>query len=108
MPAAPPADAVAVGNSSTSCRITWGNVPLKFQNGLILGYNITYLKVGDSDTAMKYIVVNGNDANNTGIPGLLKFTTYTITVAAFTNKGRGNGSTYANTTCQTLEDGTLL
>jgi protein sidekick len=107
VPGAPPSNIQASGNSPTSCRVQWGEVPEDLHNGLILGYNITFLKENEPDTALEFVVVEGVLSNTTNLIGLGKFTKYNISIAAFTVKGPGNESGLISTECQTEESGKL-
>lgn len=95
----------STAKSSTSIRVIWGPVTKELQNGLILGYNVTYKKQGSPSSSMKYIDVKGEHAKETVISGLEKYTMYNISIVAYTNKGPGNESTYAKFSARTGEDG---
>lgn len=103
VPSAPPSNAKAVGKTSTSCLVSWNEVPKQFQNNLILGYNISYILYQTQDT--NYVVVPGQLTNTKEINGLKKFSKYNVTLTAYTDKGMGNDSSVAHLTCETLQDG---
>lgn len=55
-------------------------------NGILLGYNVTYKKAGETSANEQYI---NTTLNLTVLRGLEKFTVYEVTVSAFTKVGRG-------------------
>lgn len=107
VPSGPPQNLTAICTTSTSINVKWGTVAKELQNGLILGYNVTYHK-HDDEANVKYMVVNGGETLQTEITGLMKFTEYNISITAFNSKGTGNETTYANTSAITCEDGKEL
>ena len=58
----------------------------ELQNGIITGYNITYLSLTENDSGFVKASLNDRQANLTG---LKEFVEYNISVAAFTVKGDG-------------------
>ena len=69
--------------------VQWGNVPAADQNGIIVGYTITYKALpGESPQAK---VVNA-PTRQAFLTGLNEYTNYSITVFASTVKGDGNVS----------------
>ncbi|XP_031573985.1 uncharacterized protein LOC116307805 [Actinia tenebrosa] len=103
VPGAPPSNVRVRGNSQTSCLVQWGQVPVALQNGLILGYNITYLKQDDPSAELKFVLVTGALSNTTELLSLEIFTKYNITIAAYTIKGLGNETGLHATECMTWE-----
>ncbi|XP_068675352.1 phosphatidylinositol phosphatase PTPRQ-like [Montipora foliosa] len=91
-PSAPPTLVQGSKTSSTSIFVSWGEVPVLDQNGVILSYTVTYEIVPPSP-GLK--VAKSVSAPNTSITleDLNEFTNYIITVFASTVKGGGNIST---------------
>ena len=72
--------------SSTSISVSWDEVPAELQNGIIIGYTITYQAQTENDNGMVPAGPNDRQANLTG---LKEFVHYKISVVAFTVKGMG-------------------
>ena len=89
-PNAPPADVSGHNASSTSIFVSWGQVPVSDQNGVILSYTVTYMALPAGSSQTKNVTA---PANQTTLTGLNEYTNYSITVFASTSKGEGNGST---------------
>ena len=81
-PSAAPVNVTGMNTSSTSLRISWLPPPVEDQNGIIIAYNITYVtaKMIDSTCGSVQFIE---------LTGLLKFSTYNISVAASTSVGIG-------------------
>ena len=75
--------------SSTSIFVSWGDVPFSEQNGVIMGYTITYRALPGNSLQSKTVIT---PENHITLTGLNKYTSYSITVSASTSKGRGNES----------------
>lgn len=88
-PKAPPTNVQGHNASSTSIFVQWGSVPAADQNGIILGYTVTYTALNNGSPQTKVVVPPANEATLTG---LNEFTNYSITVFASTSKGGGNKS----------------
>ena len=74
--------------SSSSISVSWGEVPIENQNGIILSYTVSYLSQrGGADS--KIVPASTSSLELTG---LNKFVKYNITVLATTVKGDGPGS----------------
>ena len=84
-PSAIPLNVIGVNSSSTSLSISWKPPPESDRNGNILGYNITYFTINDSDL-MTNITTSDTMTN---ITGLLVYTEYNVSVAAYTSVGSG-------------------
>ena len=76
--------------SSTSIFVSWGQVPLQDQNGVILSYTVTYRALPSGSSQTKNVTA---PANQTTLTGLNEYTNYSIIVFASTSKGEGNPST---------------
>ncbi|KXJ05135.1 Protein sidekick-2, partial [Exaiptasia diaphana] len=103
-PAGPPQNLSAICKTSTSIVVKWAAVDKRLRNGAILGHNITYLKHGDPPSNSKHITVYGESTLQAEITQLEKYTEYNLSINAFTSKGAGNYSTYANISAFTCED----
>ena len=64
--------------------VTWQPPPLIDQNGPIIGYVITYQRIGYVD--VMNVSVNGTDF---ALSGLIPFVTYSVSVAAISTDGIG-------------------
>ena len=92
--------------SSTSLQVAWTPPPRDQVNGILLGYNVTYKKAGETSASEQYI---NTTFNFTVLSGLEKFAVYEVTVSAFTKVGRGpagniNASTDQDGKSQTNHD----
>ena len=72
--------------SSTSIFITWGQVPISDQNGVILSYTVSYNEL--SGGSKQTMIVDAPEYQTT-MTDPNKFTNYTISVVATTRKGNG-------------------
>ncbi|XP_068728210.1 receptor-type tyrosine-protein phosphatase delta-like [Montipora capricornis] len=87
-PNAPPADVTGRSTGSTTIFVEWDQVPVADQNGVILGYTVSYKALSDGRELTK----NVTDTEAT-LTDLNEYTNYSITVFASTVKGGGNIST---------------
>ena len=103
VPSSPPVNVQVTPSSSTSLRIQWSEVPEADKNGIIKNYkiNVSLGLTMNSASSFLFTVNNGN-AMETFIPNLLKWTHYTMTIAASTIKGTSNFSSPA--TSRTSQD----
>ena len=67
----------------------WDQVPAAHQNGTILYYTVTYRALPSGSAQTRSVSA---PANQMTLTGLNKYTNYSITVFASTNKGAGNVS----------------
>ena len=88
-PSASPANVTANVLNSTSISVSWGQVPLLDQNGVILSYTVTYTSSRSGSAKTKIVTA---PANQTTLTGLNEHTNYSITVFASTSKGGGTES----------------
>ncbi len=72
--------------TTTSLNVKWSPVPLKYRNGIILGYNVTYWRSGDNSNLNETLTT---DKLEIEITGLECFTAYMVVVAAFNRIGFG-------------------
>ena len=89
-PKASPTNVTADVVNSTSISVSWGQVPLLDQNGVILSYTVTYISSRTGSPQTKNVTA---PANQTTLTGLNEHTNYSITVFASTSKGGGTKST---------------
>ncbi|XP_068677578.1 phosphatidylinositol phosphatase PTPRQ-like isoform X2 [Montipora foliosa] len=99
IPSAPPNSVQGCNTSSTSIFVSWGEVPVDDQNGVILNYTVTYQALPSGPELTKTVSAA---TNNTPLEDLSEFTDYNITVFASTIKGGGTIS--APITVRTDED----
>ena len=71
----------------------WAEVPSDHQNGIIMGYTITYHSQTEND---KNRVTAGAEEREKGLTGLKEHVNYNITVFASTVKGDGPASDPVN------------
>ena len=101
MPSAPPNSVEGYNTSSTSIFVSWGEVPVRDQNGVILSYTVTYQAFAPLAGSKLTKTVSAPNKSVT-LEDLSEFTDYNITVFASTIKGGGNIS--APITVRTDED----
>ena len=89
-PSASPTNVTANVVNSTSILVSWGQVPLLDQNGVIVSYTVTYTSLRTGSEQRKNATAT---ANQTTLTGLNEDTKYRITVFASTAKGGGIEST---------------
>ncbi|XP_015768424.1 PREDICTED: uncharacterized protein LOC107347066 isoform X8 [Acropora digitifera] len=86
-PSASPANVTGKSTSSTSILVKWDQVPLPYQNGVILYYTVTYRLYYNG--LFPQTVVVAAPTNQTTLTGLNQSTLYSIAVSASTSKGGG-------------------
>ena len=72
--------------SSTSISVSWDQVAVEQENGIITGYTITYHSQTENDNGT---VQAGSSQRRKEITGLKEYVNYNITVFASTVKGDG-------------------
>ena len=77
-------------SSPTSILVTWDEVPVEQQNGIITVYTITYQSQTENHSGS---VAAGPSDRQKNITGLKEYVYYNITVFASTVKGNGPHST---------------
>lgn len=82
-PSGIPINLSGVNTSSTSLLISWQPLEVDDQNGIILGYNVTYFS-NDDDSVMTV-----TSDTMISITGLSVYTVYNVSVAAYTVVGTG-------------------
>ena len=86
-PSASPANVTGNSTSSTSILVQWDQVPLPYQNGVILHYTVTYRLYYNG--LFPQTVIVAAPTNQTTLTGLNQSTLYSIAVSASTRKGGG-------------------
>ena len=89
-PEGAPQNVNAHNSSSTSILVTWDEVPVQQQNGIITGYTITYQSQTENHNGS---VPAGPSDRQKNITNLKEYVLYNITVFASTVKGDGPHST---------------
>ncbi|KAM3622738.1 uncharacterized protein V6R79_002616 [Siganus canaliculatus] len=87
-PSGPPLNVSSEAVSSTRILLSWSMVPLDQQNGVILGYKVTYSEK-DSEAPPTVQVVEGEASTTMLLGGLHKYSVYVLQVLAFTQRGHG-------------------
>ena len=103
-PSHPPSDVNANNISSTGITVNWRKVPREYRNGNILGYRVRLAPLSDpSQFTVHNYTAKERSAN---FSQLLKFSSYTVQVLAFTVVGDGTPS--APVTVTTDQDGEIF
>ena len=90
VPSAPPISVQGYNTSSTSIFVSWGEVPVSDQNGVILSYTVTYQALPPYASPGSKLTKTVNAPNTSvTLEDLNEFTDYNITVFASTIKGGG-------------------
>ena len=91
MPGKPPIVTSAFNTSGRSIQIEWMNIPLQYQNGILLGYRIFYHHTDQNNSISHELNCSSSKYNITKceIRHLDLYTNYTFAVAGFTRKGIG-------------------
>ena len=101
-PLHPPVPIEMSNSSSTSLRVTWGEVPDGYHHGEVKGYRVFLEETGFPGI----IVANGTfplHVNTTDLTGLHKFTSYTVLVRAYSFFGEGPGGVVTTLTDEDSE-----
>lgn len=105
VPASPPGNVSAEVQSSTSIMVTWEDIPLIDQNGVIVIYEVLYEPLETFNGNITEQTVNSTDLF-INLMDLEEFINYSISVRGYTNVGPGNYS--VPVLVMTLEDGKLI
>ena len=101
-PASAPINVAAVSISSTQVKVTWGDVPPRDQNGIIITYEVEYIPLEDFGGAIEKNTTNVS-ALSVILMRLQEYVNYTISVRAYASAGAGPYSDPVNVI--TNEDG---
>ena len=85
VPSSPPIHVSLNPESSTSLRLQWSHVPNADKNGIIINYKINVTQ--DSSSHSFLLTYNGASSQHYLVQNLLKWTSYTLMIAASTVKG---------------------
>jgi hypothetical protein len=120
-PSLPPENVRCVSPTSQSLQVSWEPPPPEGRNGVIHGYKVTHQAIDDWLGKYQYdmlrpqvrdgmLAADGEGAETkmtsqlrTTLPGLKRYTNYSVSVLAFTTKGDGARSDPL--LCKTEEDG---
>ena len=80
--------------SPTSIKVHWGSIPADLRNGIILGYRVIVML----NSSVKCNLTALADKREMVVTDLQESTTYQVSVAGFTVKGRGVQSNPVNVT----------
>lgn len=100
-PSAPPLNVSSLTLSSTTVQVSWDEVPAVERNGIISGYQVEYNQT--TFTANMSQRMNTSELSIT-LQSLHEYTTYTISVRAFTSAGMLAGPFSNETVATTLQD----
>lgn len=95
VPSSAPVGLNATDSSSTSLNVSWTPLHLKYREGVLLGYNISYEFVNSSlfehrnGSLIGYWLCYGAETSFCDVQGLELHTNYSLSVAAFTHVGLG-------------------
>ena len=87
VPSSPPQDVMVESHNPTSLRVSWRPPIQGDRNGPIIGYMITYTRVGSRE--MMNVNVGSNKTRVITISGLVPYDNYSVIVAAMTVNGTG-------------------
>ena len=94
---------VITSMSSTTIQVSWDPVPEIHQNGIIIGYNVTYNQSTFLQLFPPMTMRVSADGDSVTLTGLEEYVVYSIRVRAYTSIGAGPYSPLHN--IRTLEDG---
>ena len=80
---------MAVNISSTSVRVSWGEVPAIYQNGVITQYEVEYNQTTFSEVSMYNTTTVNSTTLMVDLTGLEEYVVYSIQVRAYTSVGAG-------------------
>ena len=91
VPGRPPVIRSAFNTSGRSIQIEWLNIPLQYQNGIILGYRVFYHHTDQYNNISYELNCSSTNHNISAceVRHLDLFTNYTLTIGGFTRKGMG-------------------
>ncbi|XP_028401625.1 uncharacterized protein LOC114524674 [Dendronephthya gigantea] len=81
----------SINTSSTTIFLKW--YPINFTDGILLGYEITYLELGGYKFAKKKVEKVANNVTNCTLIDLFYYWNYKITVGGYTRPGVGKVAT---------------
>ncbi|XP_076339933.1 protein sidekick-like isoform X2 [Tachypleus tridentatus] len=100
VPSAGPVNVTANVTSSSSVNVTWGEIPISHQNGILHGFKVFYRS---ESGPFQHHLVEDNDTYTATLTKLQKYTVYLIQVLGYTYLGDGSLSS-PPVTVQTFQD----
>ena len=91
-PSAPPSSVRVTGVTSSTISVQWGMVPCIHQNGPITGYSVRYGVMGSGSSQTE--TVSGASVTEITLSSLLKYTNYSVQVAAVNSADTGQSLFY--------------
>jgi len=105
-PASPPRNVEIIPRGSSSLEVRWDAPPFSHWNSELLGYHVSYKRVGATSAAERADVqMSGEAEHSLLLAGLKRFSSYQVSVRGVNSKGEGPPS--ASVVATTLEDGEL-
>ena len=91
VPSVAPVVTAAYNTSGKSIKFEWINIPLPFQNGILLGYNIRYIRTNASSDVIADSNCTDISQNVTQceVTGLDLYAYYNFSIGGYTIKGLG-------------------
>ena len=86
-PSAPPSSVRVTDVTSSTITVQWGMVPCIHQNGPIIGYSVRYGVMGSGSS--QTVTVSGASVTKVTLSSLLKYTNYSVRVAAVNSADTG-------------------
>ena len=86
-PSAPPSSVRVTDVTSSTITVQWGMVPCIHQNGPIIGYSVRYGVMGSGSSQTE--TVSGASVTEITLSSLLKYTNYSVRVAAVNSADTG-------------------
>ena len=91
-PSSSPQSVQASSKNSTSVSVSWAAVGKDHRNGIIKGYKVIYQALPDGKNAIRFINISNKHQDkeqDITLGDLVKFTSYSVRVLAFTVVGEG-------------------
>ena len=91
-PSSSPQSVQASSKNSTSVSVSWAAVSKDHRNGIIKGYKVIYQALPDGKNAIRFINISNKHQDkeqDITLGDLVKFTSYSVRVLAFTVVGEG-------------------
>lgn len=89
VPSAPPEAVLLTVTSANEISVSWSEVPLIHQNGIITLYEVFYYPLEDYHNPLRIPMVQNTTELSFNLMGLHEFANYSIQVRAFTEVGPG-------------------
>ena len=89
VPSAPPEAVLLTVTSANEILVSWSEVPLIHQNGIITLYEVFYYPLEDYHNPLRIPMIQNTTELSFNLMGLHEFANYSIQVRAFTEVGPG-------------------